>query len=143
MNTSRCRSGNVGDRLEHLLHRSRTSNWCSVDGSGPAACSTGRAVVTFVQPARQPPLLPGPALQPVQAGIDENPHEPHIERQFLAVLLDVQKHLDERVLDGFVGVGGVAQIVIRDAQAPALQQRHQGAEPIARRLALAGQHQAP
>ena len=98
-------------------------------------------VLRVVQRASNPPLLPAPALQPVEAGIDEYPHEPPVEGQILAILLDVQKHLYEGVLHGLVGIGGIAEVVIRDAQSPALQERHEGAEPIASGLALASQHE--
>ena len=43
VNTSRCRSGNAATASSTCCHRSRTSNLCSLDGSGPAACSTGRS----------------------------------------------------------------------------------------------------
>ena len=45
--------------------------------------------------------------------------------------------LDERVLHGFVGFGGVAQILIRDAQRAPLMDDDQLAEPLARLVHLA------
>ena len=56
----------------------------------------------------------------------------------LAILLDVQEHLHERVLHRLVGVGRVAQILERDPDRPPLQQRHQRAEPLPRRVTIAG-----
>jgi hypothetical protein len=52
----------------------------------------------------------------------------------------MQEHLHEGVLDGLVGIGGLAKVVISDAQCPALQKRHEAPEPIARDVAFAGQH---
>ena len=40
--------------------------------------------------------------------------------------------LDERVLHGFVGFGGVAQILVGDAKRAALVRSHQPGEPLAR-----------
>ena len=65
---------------------------------------------------REPALAPGPRLPPVQAAVDENPREPDLERPRLAIRGDVAEHLDEGVLDGLVGVGGVAQVLIRDSR---------------------------
>ena len=73
-----------------------------------------RALVLIVDGRRHEPLLAGPGLQPVERGVDENAAEPHVERQFLPVLLDVQENLDEGVLHRFVRVRRVAQIVKRD-----------------------------
>jgi hypothetical protein len=93
----------------------------------------------LVQRTRQPSLLTRPTLQTIEAGIDENSHEPHVEGQLLAVLFDVQKHLDEGILHRFVCVGGIAKVVISNPQPSTLEQGHQGAESISCGLALAGE----
>ena len=83
-----------------------------------------------------PALLTSARLESIERGVHENAREPDLKRQLAAILLDVQEHLDEGILHGLVGVGGVAQILERDPQRPALQQRHQRPEPIARLVLL-------
>ena len=96
--------------------------------------------VIFARP-HDPALLPGTALEPIEAGVDEDSHEPHIERQFLSILLNVNEHLDKGVLHDFVGIRRVAQIVIRDAQPAPLKHGDQCAKSLAGRLAVAGDDQ--
>ena len=55
---------------------------------------------------------------------------------------DVAEHLDEGVLDGFVGLGGVAQVLIGDARRPALMLPDEPGEPLARLVHLAALDQA-
>ena len=126
------------DRVEHLLPPLPDEQLVLTRRLAADGLFDRPRLVRLVGRARYPALLPAPALQPVQAGIDENPHEPHIERQLLAVLLDMQEHLDEGVLHGLVGVRRIPQIVIGDAEPAPLEQRHQRAEPVPRRLAIAG-----
>ena len=57
-------------------------------------------------------------LAPIEAAVDENAREPDLERPRFAIGRDVREHLDEGVLDGLVGFGGVAKILIGDARRP-------------------------
>ena len=72
---------------------------------------------------REPALAARARLAAIEAAVDENAREPDLERPRLAVRADVAEDLDERVLDGFVGVGGVAEILIGDAQRAPLMDR--------------------
>src|SRR5262245_62566850 len=68
----------------------------------------------------EPAAATAARLAPVQAAVDENPCEPDLERPRLAIRGDMGKDLDERVLNRLVSIGAVAQILIRDAERPAL-----------------------
>ena len=50
------------------------------------------------------------------------------------------KHLDERVLDGFVGFGGVAQILIRDARRAPLMRFDQSCKELSGLLQVVPLH---
>jgi hypothetical protein len=50
----------------------------------------------------------------------------------------VREHLDERVLDRFIGVVRIAQVVIRDPNGPSLLARHEIREALAGGVALPG-----
>ena len=76
-------------------------------------------------------------LAAIEAAVDENAREPDLERPGLAVRADVAEDLDERVLHRFVGFGGVAEILIGDAQRAALMDGDQLGEPLARLVGLA------
>jgi hypothetical protein len=45
----------------------------------------------------------------------------------------VREHLDERVLDGFVGVCGIAEILVGDSKRPALMAGDEVGEPLSPR----------
>jgi hypothetical protein len=53
----------------------------------------------------------------------------------------MREYLEERILHRFVRIVRVAQIVIRDTQRASLMVRHQIREAVARRLAVANEHQ--
>src|SRR6185436_6935470 len=66
--------------------------------------------------ARHPTVAPQLRLPPIQAAVDENPCEPDLEWPGFPIRGNVTEDLDERVLDGFVGLGGVSKILIGDAR---------------------------
>ena len=89
----------------------------SLDSSRSSALRCGRhgfraALCRSADRHRQHPAKPaGPRLPEVEASVDENAREPHLEREVLAITGDVREHLHERVLHRLVGVVRVAQIV--------------------------------
>src|SRR5262249_29407923 len=82
-------------------------------------------------------VAPCARLPTVQAAIDENPREPDLERPRLAICADMAKYLDERVLDGLVGLGRVAEILICNARGAALVVGNELAETLSRLVHLA------
>ena len=132
VNTSRCRSGRAATACETCCHRSRRQQ--------PPLASTARSPAPvrpaarrrFVRRLAHRAAAAGRAFSRSSARVDQNPREPRLERQVLAVLLDVQEHLDERVLHRFVGVGRVRADTETRSGAPAA-----GAAPPARRSARA------
>ena len=113
--------------------RSRLSSESSGDGPPPATRSLkSRSTVAAVGPARagrrhrdEPTFAARSRLDAVQAPVDQDAREPHVERQLLAERGKVRVRLDEGVLHGLVRLGRVAQIVIRDATGAPLMSRHQ------------------
>ena len=88
-----------------------------VDRRQPTIDACGRSGVV----GRHDPAIAAHArFAAIETAVDENSCEPHFERPRFAVRRDVAEHLDERVLDGFVGFGGVAEVLERDAQRAAL-----------------------
>src|SRR5262245_3367583 len=87
--------------------------------------------------AHEPAVAAALRLPPVQAAVDENPREPDLERPRFAIRRDTGKYLDERVLDRFVGLSHIAQILIRNSRRAPLVERHELAEPLARLVHLA------
>jgi hypothetical protein len=91
----------------------------------------------------EPPFTADECLSPVEAAIDENAREPDLKRPLFTIRSDVREHFDERVLHGFVGFGGVAQILKRDSRRSPLVQRDQLAKPFARTIHFIVFNQAP
>src|SRR5262245_49497894 len=85
----------------------------------------------------EPAVAPCARLATVQAAIDENPRKPDLERPGLAICADMAKYLDERVLDGLVGLGRVAEILICNARCAALMVGNELAETLSRLVHLA------
>jgi hypothetical protein len=81
--------------------------------------------------ADEPAIAAAPRLAPIQAAVDENAGEPDLARPRLAVGGDVREHLDERVLDDLVGIGGVPEILVGDARRAALVDLDERAEALA------------
>ena len=73
--------------------------------------------------------LTGPLA--IDAGVDKNAREPHLERMFRAIGVQPGEGLDEGVLNRLVGIGGVTKIKERDARGPALVRRDQPVERLA------------
>ena len=122
--------------------RSRTSSRAS--GSSADVRREGRPRVFDVRrrvDGREPALAPDGRLAPIETSVDEDAGEPDLEGPGFAIRADVAEDLDEGVLDGFVGVGGVAEILIGDAQGAALMDGDELAEPFARRVGLAALQQ--
>jgi hypothetical protein len=89
---------------------------------------------------RQRPAQPARAgLAQVEAPVDEDPREPHLEGQVLAIAGDVREHLDEGVLHRLVGVVDVAEVLVGDAEGAALLPGHEVAEALACGVTLAGE----
>jgi hypothetical protein len=76
----------------------------------------------------EPAVATRAGLAAIEAAVDENPCEPYFEGPGLPIRGDVGEHLDERILDRFVGFPGIAEILIGDAGCPALVQCDQFAE---------------
>ena len=135
MNTSRCRSGRAATALvtcrPPFLRQQSALVRRVIRGH-----LFDRPAVFLIRRVTDPALLASARLESIERGVHENAREPDLKRQIAAILLDVQEHLDEGILHGLIGVGGVAQILERDSQRPALQQRHQRSEPIARLVFL-------
>ena len=114
--------------------RSRASSRASGSRVGATADRAARLVDAgrLRRPARTSGRAGAPRLPAIEAAVDENPREPDLERPRLAIRADVAEDLDERVLDRFVGLGGIAQVLIGDARA-----RAAGARRRARRTARA------
>src|SRR5207302_2454855 len=81
---------------------------------------------------RKPSLTTGARLAPIEASIDEDSREPDFERPGVAIRTDVTECLDECILDGFVGIGDVAQILVSDPRRAALVGSNKTGESIAR-----------
>ena len=65
------------------------------------------------------------ALIRSRAPVDQDAREPDFEGQLLTKRVQVRVSLDEGVLDGFVGLGGVAHVMQRNPHRPALVPAHQ------------------
>src|SRR5262249_34849559 len=59
----------------------------------------------------EPAVATDPRLTSIEAAVDENSCKPDFKRPRLTIRTDMTEDLDERVLDGLVGFGGVAQIL--------------------------------
>ena len=104
------------------------------DRASAAPPNAGRASSTPVASSAgaNQPLAARARLAAIEAAVDENAREPDLERPRLAIRADVAEDLDERVLHGFVGFGGIAQVLIGDAQRPPLMHGDELGEPLAR-----------
>ena len=92
--------------------------------------------------SREPPIVAGTSLAPIEAAVDENPGEPDLKRPRLPVRPDVREHFDKRILHGFIGLSRIAQILERNAGGAALVQRDQLAEAFPGQLGLASLDEA-
>src|SRR5262245_58140019 len=92
--------------------------------------------------ARHPTVASQLRFPSVQAAVDENPCEPYFEWPRLPIRSNVTEDLDEGVLDSFVGLGGISQVLISDARCPALVLGDEIGEPLARLVHLAALDQA-
>ena len=61
----------------------------------------------------------------------------------VAVRVDVAEYFDERVLNRFVGLSGIAQVLIRDPQGPTLLRGNEASESLARLFGLASRNELP
>ena len=108
--------------------RSRASRRCSGFASAPPVTFASSALDSLAR--HEPAGAARPRLAPIQAAVDENAREPDLERPDLTIIGNVREHLDERVLDGLVGIGAVPQVLIGNAQSATLMQRDQRAESL-------------
>ena len=139
VNTSRWRFGSCADgRADRLRALGRDEPRLGV---GARRHRLGRRRVGLARHWQRPPQPARARLAEVEAAVDENAREPHLERQLLAVARDVREHLHERVLHRFVGVVDVAEVLVGDADGPALLPGDELAEPLAGGVALSGQHE--
>jgi hypothetical protein len=92
---------------------------------------------------RKPAIAPCPRLAAIEATVDEDSRELDLERPRVAIRVDVGEHLDERILDGFVGFRGIAQVLVRDPQGPPLMSGDKAAKPFARFFGLASRDELP
>src|SRR5262245_6832058 len=99
-----------------------------VTGTG---CRDTRLVCAREFSARHPTVASQLRFPAVQAAVDENPCEPDFEWPRLAIRGNVTEDLDEGILDGFVGLGGISQILVGDARRPALVLRDEIRETLA------------
>jgi hypothetical protein len=76
------------------------------------SCSCRDGVIGRYDPA----IAANARLAAIKTAVDENSCKPDLERPRFAVRTDVAEHLDEGVLNGFVGIRGVAQILERNPQ---------------------------
>src|SRR5262245_17619286 len=83
----------------------------------------------------EPTIATCSSLAAVEAAVDENPREPHLERPRLPVGGNVAEGLDERILHGLVGFGAVAQVLERNPRGPPLVRGDQLRELLARLVA--------
>src|SRR4051794_40305805 len=60
----------------------------------------------------EPSIVAALRLAPIQAAVDEDAREPYFERPRFTIRGEMGKRLDERVLNGLVGVTGVAKILV-------------------------------
>ena len=123
-NTDRCRSGSLASAVGNLppplpseqrLLRRRAARG---DAIGHVPLRRARRPRAAGPPRaghrHQPALAARPRLDPVQASVDQDAREPHVEGQLLAERREVLIRLHERVLHRFVRFGRVAQVVVRD-----------------------------
>ncbi len=78
-------------------------------------------------------------LESVDASVDKNLREPQFKEEFLAKRREVQKRLHEGVLNRFVYIGWIAQIIVGDTSGSVLMKIDENLEAFAGRLAIARQ----
>ena len=118
--TVRCRSGSRPMAPISRSPRSRRRAKASgVESRGTATRSSGlaspRSSAAIIQRARA-----ASCLHAIQAAVDQDAREPHLERPAVLEIAQVRVRLDERVLHGLVGFGRVAQVVQGDPRRLAL-----------------------
>ena len=80
-----------------------------------AAKRYARFIALRVVGGREPALASGTRFSPVEAPIDEDAGKPDFERPGISIRTDVTEGFDEGVLDGFVGLRRVSQVLIGNA----------------------------
>jgi hypothetical protein len=91
----------------------------------------------FLVRRHQPALAANAGLPAIEAAVDENTSEPDFERPSLTVRSDMTEDFDERVLDGFVGLGGVAKVLIGNPQGSPLVGNDETFELLTGRVEIA------
>src|SRR5262249_50121243 len=79
-----------------------------------------------------PALAPGPRLDAVQASVDQDAREAHLEGELLAEGREVRVRLDEGILHGLVGLRDVTQVMERNTGRAPLVTSHQLGVPLTR-----------
>ena len=82
-----------------------------------------------------------PRLLAIEAAVDQNPRQPHLEREVPLERRDVRVGLDEGILHRFVGFGHIAQVVPGNARRAALLARDDLREQVARGVVVAGREE--
>jgi hypothetical protein len=68
----------------------------------------------------EPAVSSSQSLATIETAVDENPGEPDLKRPGLAVRFDAAEDLDERILNGLVGLSLVAKVLVGDPEGPSL-----------------------
>jgi hypothetical protein len=113
----------------------------SVGGMGCERDATVETGSRRVVRRHDPSVAAHARLPAIEAAIDENAGEPDFERPRFAVRTDVAEHLDEGVLDGFVGLGGITEILESDAKCAALMCNDESFETLASLFHFAAFHE--
>ena len=106
----------AASRARRSRASSRASGSSAAEPPKAERASSGPRLVGRSEPA----LAARARLAAIETAVDENAREPDLERPGLAVRADVAEDLDEGVLHGLVGVGGVAKILIGDPEGATL-----------------------
>src|SRR5262245_28903622 len=105
-----------------------------IGGNGPSDARSNFSGRGGLVGWHEPATASGPRFPSIEAAVDKNSREPDFKRPRFAVRRDVREGLDEGVLHSLVGVGAVAEILIRDSECAPLMAPDKLAEALACRV---------